>query len=1023
MKKTILSAILMAIATVFIQAQNITVQGTVVSAVDDEPLIGASVVPASNKKSGVATDIDGNFTIMVPQGTDLVVSYIGYKAKTVKAESNMTIKLMEDSELLDEVVVVGYSTEKRSDLTGSVSVVKMKDISDIPTGNVIQSLQGRVAGMQITTDGTPGGLSTSTSIRGASSFRGEANSPLYVIDGVMTRENVGTILNSNDVESIQVLKDAASAAIYGAQAANGVVIITTKRAKKGESRVTFDLTLTAQTYNKGLDMLDAYQWGDVYWSAFKNANGGRTPSSAIYGNGAVPELRTYQNLNGVNVLPSSTDWEDEIHRTALMQTYSIGLSKGSENGSSSLSLSWLDHDGIVKGSDFQRVNTRFSSDYGFLNNRLKAGGNVAVNWWKAHYMPDGAEETAIKQHPAKGVYDVEGEYNDAISDVLGDAPNLMRLIENNKANKHEYWRVFGNAYLQVEPIKNLIIKTNFGVNYYNETNKTFEPKWLRDDVNKLTQSTGKNVDWVWTNTAQYNLDFGRNSIMALIGVEAKHYHNESFFGYGTSLDIEDPNYIYLQNVTSGKNVGAGASNYSMYSEFGKFNYAWDDKYLASITVRHDKSSRLAPGNKDDWFPSFSAGWRISQEKFMDDTRSWLSDLKIRAAWGINGNDIIDNEAFYSKYLASLNFASYNMSGDNTTLASGAYKTRSTNPDLRWEKTYQTNVGIDFGLFNNRLTGSIDYFHKKTNDMLVEKPYIASIGEGGYCWYNGGSMKNEGVELQLNWRSQINRDFSYDIGFNMTVQRNRVTDLMEDIYYSYGGGWKGGNDAYSLVGQPYGSWMGYVCEGVFHTQAEVDEYCSKYRVEYGRPGVGRLKYADVNGDGVINPNDRKWLGCDLPKATFGLNLGATWKHFDISLFFNSIIRDAYNNSKFYTDFFQLWMGNHSTRLLEAAAAYENFQQTGYYNSEIPAPTTDTANNENNLNSYIIEDGSFIRLKNLTLGYTLPETIRKKLSLQNARIYFQAQNVFTITGYNGADPEGLGYPYALPRQYTFGIQFGF
>lgn len=720
MKKSILTAVMLIVMTIAMQAQNISVHGTVFSKTDNEPLIGASVFCEATK-TGAATDIEGNFEIKVPEGSVLKISYVGYLTQEVKAADGMTVYLSENSEVLDEVVVVGYSSEKKADLTGSVSVVKMKDVSDTPTGNVMQALQGRVAGMTVTTDGTPGGLSTGTSIRGASSFRSDANGPLYVIDGVMTRESPGTILNTNDIESIQVLKDAASASIYGAQAANGVIIITTKRAKAGEARVTFDASLTAQTYNSGLDLLDAYEWGDVYWSAYKYAHNGATPSSAIYGNGANANLQTYKNLNGVDVLPQTTDWEKEIHRTALMQTYSVGLSKGAENGSSSLSLSWLDHDGIVKGSDFQRVNSRFSSDYGFLNNRLRAGGNVAVNWWKAHYMPDGAEENAVKQHPAKAVYDAEGVYVDQINDILGDAPNMMRLIENNKGNKHEYWRVFGNVYLQIEPVKHLILKTNFGVNYYNETNKTFEPKWLRDETNKLTQSTAKNVDWVWTNTAQYNLDFGKHSLMLLAGVESKRYHNESFFGYGTGLTIEDPNYIYLGNVTSGKNVGAGASNYSMFSGFGKVNYNYDSKYLVSFTIRRDASSRLSKDHDYDWFPSVSAGWRISEENFMENTRGWLTDLKIRGSWGINGNDLIDNEAFYAKYLMSLDRGSYNMSGDGVTLAPGAYRIRSTNPDLSWEKTYQTNFGIDAGFFNNRLTVSVDYFYKKTKTCSWRNP--------------------------------------------------------------------------------------------------------------------------------------------------------------------------------------------------------------------------------------------------------------------------------------------------------------
>ena len=1018
MKRSLLTALIAFMAFVCAQAQNITVHGTVYSKTDDEPLIGATVKSEIASANGAATDFDGQFTINVPEGSNLIVSYIGYKTLTVKAAPELTIYLEENVELLDEVVVVGYSAEKKSDLTGSVSVVKMKDVADTPTGNVIQSLQGRVAGMNITTDGTPGGLSTGTSIRGASSFRGEANGPLYVIDGVMTRENPGTILNNNDVESIQVLKDAASASIYGAQAANGVIIITTKRAKKGECKVTFDATLTLQTYQSGLDMLNADQWGEVYWSAYKYSYG-TTPSSEIYGNGSAPKLQPYANLNGVMVNPQNTNWEDEIHRTALMQTYSIGLSKGDENGSSILSLSWLDHDGIIKGSDFQKANARFSSDYGFLNNRLRAGGSMTLNWWRQHNAPGGIEENAIKMHPARTVYDVEGNYNDQVAFGLNDTPNIVRQIEEESGNKHEYWRVFGNAYLQVEPVKNLIIKTNFGINYHNGSDKNFTPANLRDQSNNLYQYSSKTVDWVWTNTAQYNADFGKNSIMALIGVEAKRNHFEDMFGSGKGLEIEDPNYLYLGNVTYDKNTGSGASNYSMFSLFGKFNYAWDNKYLLSVTIRRDASSRLSTAHNYDWFPSVSAGWRISQESFMDDTRSWLSDLKIRAAYGVNGNDIIANDAFYAKYSMDLNKAGYPVGGGNT-LSPGALRYRSTNPDLTWEKTYQTNAGFDASFLNSQLLVSFDYFHKKTTDMLVEKPYIATIGEGGYCWYNGGSMLNQGVEITAEWRQSLNKDFSYNIGLNATIMKNKVTGLMDDIYYTWGGG--NGIDK-SIVGQALGSWLGYRTDGVFRTQEEVDAYKSKYRVSFGEPAVGRVRYVDTNGDGEISDRDRTWLGVDLPKAQLGLNLGANWKGFDLSLFFNSIIRDAWNNSKYYTDFFPLWTGNHGTQLLSAANAYEKFLTTGVYNSNIPAPSINNSNRENEGSEYYIEDGSFVRLKTLTLGYTLPSNVRNTLKLSNARIYFQAQNVFTITKYSGADPEGLGYPYALPRQYTFGIQFGF
>lgn len=1019
MKKKLWSTLLLLLMCTVAQAQSLTIKGNVVSKTDGEPIIGVTVVETANSTNGTITDFDGNFTLTVSKGAELTFSYVGFKTQQLKAEAMMKVVLEEDSEMLSEVVVTGYMAEKKASLTGSVSVVKMKDVQDIPTGNVLSSLQGRVPGMNITTDGTPGGGNTSTLIRGKSSFRGEANSPLYVIDGVMTRENISSILSSNDVESIQVLKDAASAAIYGAQAANGVIIITTKRAKKDQTRVDFDMSLTMQNYQCGFDMLNAHEWGEVYWAAYKYANNGATPSSEVYGNGATPKLQDYIGLNGAKVKAEDTNWRDLTYRTALMQNYSATLSKGTENGSFSLALNYLDHDGLVENTNFERINTRISSNYNFLNNRLRIGENVSVNRWTQILSPGGVDELAIKQHPAKSAYTMDGEYNDAINDVLGDAPNALRLLENQKNNNHEYWRIFGNAFLEIEPIKNLVFRTNFGMNYYDESNKEFEPAWARDSVNKLTQSAYKRLDWVWTNTLTYTQAFGKHNLTALLATEAKKNHSESMFGYGTGLAVENDDYIYLDGVTAGKNVGASASNYGMVSYFGKVNYDFDSRYLLSVTVRRDASSRLAKGNNADYFPSVSAGWRISKESFMESASSWLDDLKIRASWGINGNDIIDNEAPYTKYLISLKDASYNINGDGVTLAPGSYKVRSTNPDLKWESTRQFNVGIDAALLNNRLTVSLDYFDKKTKDMLVEKPYIAVIGEGGYCWYNGGTMSNKGFEMALDWRDKV-KDFEYNVGFNLSYYKNEVTDLMEDIYYTYGGG--NGVDK-TLVGQAFGSWMGFETDGIFHTQEDVDAYKTKYDVQFGNPGVGRIKYVDANGDGKINTNDRVWLGSDNPKLIAGLTLGANWKGFDLSMFFNGMVRDAYNNAKYYTDLFQCWSGNHSTRLLEAMNAYANFEKTGYYNSEIPALTTLNSNNEHEVSRFYIEDGSYIKLKSLTLGYTFPQSMLEKMKIRHARVYFQAQNLFTLTNYTGADPEGLGYPYPMPRSFSLGLSFGF
>ena len=1021
LSKLLMSSALCTVCTVA-SAQQVNVNGIVKDAAG-ETVIGASVM-VKGTKTGTVTDFDGNFHVECAPGSTLVISYIGYKTQEVKATDDMVVTLQEESNSLNEVVVTGYTSEKKADLTGSVAVVKMSDIADVPTGNVLSSLNGRVAGVNITTDGTPGGGNTGTLVRGTTTINN--SSPLYVIDGVMTRDNVGSILSSNDVESIQVLKDASSAAIYGAQAANGVIIITTKRAKKGEVKIDFEGSLTAQTFTTNYDLLDANQWGDVYWQAYKNTYGTH-PNSLIYGNGEQAQLNTttpyFTGANGQTYTAANTDWLDVMYKTALMQNYSLTLSRGGDNGASSLSVNWIDQDGMLKNTDYQRFNTRLTSDYQFLNNKVRVGESVAINYWTQHVAQGGIEEQLVKQHPAQPIYDSMGGYGGGYIDVFNDSPNPVRLQNNQKDNKHQYWRVFGNMYLEIEPIKNLTLRSNFGVNYYNEFSKTFVPSWNEGprvvNTNELDSYHYHNLNWVWTNTANYQLNLGKHATSFLLGMESKKNSTEDLKGYGQGLTSEDPNYRYLNSITSVPNVNGFGSNYSMVSYFGKINYAYDSKYLLAFTIRRDASSRFGKNNNSGVFPSVSGGWRISSEKFMKNTHKWLDDLKLRASWGINGNDEIDNEATYTKYLVSLSNASYNISGNNQTLAPGASKTYTGNPDLKWEQTKQLNLGFDATLLDQRLTVTFDYFDKRTTDMLYQPPYAGVLGEGGYSWTNCISMNNKGVEFVLGWRDRLNSGFSYDVSFNGSVYNNEITSLPNTIYYTFGGGMPGK----SIVGHSFGSWMGYKTDGVFHTQAEVDEYNQKYDVQFGKPGVGRIKYLDVNNDGKITTDDQTWLGSDQPKFIGGLNLSASYKGFDLSLFFNGMVRDAWNNSKYYTDLFQCWNGNHSTRLLDAMNAWTEYEKIGVYNSNVPALTTLDSNNENRSSEFYIEDGSFIKLKTLTLGYTLPKYLLEKVNIRNARVYFQAQNLFTITGYTGADPEGLGYTYPLPRTFTFGLSVGF
>ena len=844
--------------------QNITVKGNVTSKTDGQPIIGASVVQNDSKSTGTITDLDGNFTLSVPTNALLAISYIGYKEVIIAAKPSLKIVMEEDAKMIDEVVVTGYMAEKKASLTGSVAVVKMKEVADIPTGNVMSGLQGRVAGMNVTTDGKPGGGNTDTKLRGITTINN--SSPLYVIDGVQTHDNVASIISSNDVESIQVLKDAASAAIYGAQAANGVIIITTKRAKEGDVKVSFDMSLTAQTFTGGIDMLDAYQWGDVYWQAYKNTFG-TNPNSVVYGNGEKAQLQEYYfDQNGVKIKSGNTDWAKEIFGTALMQNYNLSLSKGFKDGNVALTLNYMNQDGLCRNTDYERFNSRLASNFRFVDGKVRVGESISVNHWLEHLNPAGIEELVIAQHPAIPVYDENGGYAGGYVDILGDKPNAIRLTDNEANNRHKSWRIFGNVYLEVEPIKNLVLKSQFGLNYTTGFNSTFVPKWSeadrKVDVNELTVRQDNSVQWVWSNTANYSIDLGKNNISAVIGTEAKKENGEHLQGYGRGLVIEDLDYRYLDTVTEGKSVSNNASTYAMVSYFGKVNYAFDDKYLISGTVRRDASSRFGKGNNSAIFPSVSAGWRVSREKFMECTQNWLSDLKLRASWGINGNDQIDNNATYNLYYTNMSNGSYNFNGDGTTVLPGVQKDRSGNNDLKWEETKQLNFGIDAAFFDNRLGLTLDYFQKKTTGMLIQKPYIGVIGEGGYKWYNAASMDNSGVEATFTWRDEI-KDFKYDISFNLSYYKNEITELPDVIKYTWGGG--NGVDK-TIVGQPYGSWMSYKAAGVFktkHHRAEMDRHLpAGRRGVVGAPSHG-LSETAARAHRQVGRHGGRSAGCTTP----------------------------------------------------------------------------------------------------------------------------------------------------------------
>lgn len=1019
----ICAAMLLIGATAF--AQTIKVTGTVTDAANGEPLIGAAVL-VEGTTTGTSTDLDGSFELNAPAGSTLEFSCIGYNTIKLKAAAEMIVKMDQDTRFLDEVVVTGYMTEKKADLTGSVAVVKMREVSDIPTGNVMTALNGRVAGMNVSSDGTPGGQGTSSLIRGTTTINN--SSPLYVIDGVMTRADIGTIVNSNDIESMQVLKDAASAAIYGAQAANGVIIITTKQAKEGVIKVDFSSSMSLQVARRGIPLMNAQEWGDVYWAAYKY-DFGTTPKSIIYGDGDKAQLKlgqAYWEKDGVKMNISDTDWFGEAYRPALMQTYSLSLSKGSKDHVSSLSFNYLDQDGTLKNTDYKSFGTRYNSEYRFFNNKLKVGESMNITYWTQHKKPRGyeaIERQIIAQHPAQAIYATDGSYAGADVDLLGSRQNLVRYIDNEANNIFKSWRIFGNAYAEVNPVKNLSLRSTFGVNYSPDYSNEFTPAWDEHtrsySESALDIQMRETLEWVWTNTATYSLNKGIHSATFLLGTEAKKNRVDLLRAQATGFAMTSRDYVYVDVAEGTKTSSNNANIYAMTSYFGKANYTLADKYLFSATVRRDASSRFGKNNNAGVFPSASFGWKIANENFMANTRSWLSDLKLRTSWGINGNDQINNTATYSVDIWN---GSYNLNGDNSTLSSGAVRTQSGNPLLRWEQTEQFNVGLDAGFLDNRLTISADAYNKNTTDMLYQVPVAAIVGEGGSSFQNCASMNNRGFEVIASWKN-VHGDFSYEVSGNAAAYKNKITYLPEDLYYTYGCGNQAAN--ISNVGLPYGGLVGYVVDGLFRTQAEVDEYNSKYDVQYGIPGVGRLRYADVNGDGIINTSDQDYIGSNNPKLQFGLNFSAAYKGWDFSLFFSGMIRDAYNSSKLYTDFFPLGegLGNHSTRLLDAVKGYEDFVKTGTYTSKYPAVSTIDTNREGVQNSWYMEDGSFIKMKNLVVGYTLPKQTLDKTRIKSARVYLQTQNLFTLTKYTGPDPESLGYPYPNSFNIVAGLNIGF
>ncbi|MBR4741036.1 MAG: SusC/RagA family TonB-linked outer membrane protein, partial [Bacteroidales bacterium] len=827
---------------------------------------------------------------------------------------------------------------------------------------------------------------------------------------------------------------------YGSRAANGVIIITTKKGKDGKVRIDFDGSVALQTYANKMEVLSAKEFGQVMWQGY--VNDGLDPNSNGLGyrfNWGY-DANGYPVLNGVSMdkyldmagtTPAAdTDWFKETTRNGLVQQYNLSLSNGSDKGSSFFSLGYYKNEGIIKTSEFDRISARMNTEYKLLeiNDRriVTVGEHFTVNRTSEVQAPGGFLENVLQFNPSIPVYTNEGKYAGPVGGYP-DRENPVARLQRNADNRYTYWRMFGDAYLNINPFKNFNVKTTFGIDYAQKQQRIFTYPVTEGTVATSTNAVEAKQEhwtkWMWNAIATYNFEAGKHRGDAMVGMELNNEDDVWFSGKAYDFMTLTPDYMWPDAAVGEAEAYGSAGGYSLISYFGKVNYNYDDRYLLSLTMRYDGSSRFGKNNRFGLFPSVSAAWRISQEKFMQGI-GWLDNLKLRASWGQTGNQEIDNVARYTLYHSNYGEAgfggqsygtSYDIAGTNGghTLPSGFKRDQLGNDDLKWETTTQTNIGLDFGLFKSALYGSFEWYNKNTTDILVYMPGIGVMGEGASQWINAGEVNNKGIEFNMGYRGEIG-DFLYDFSGNIGTYRNTVVKLPETVAAN---GTFGGNGVKSVIGHPMYSQVGYVYDGIFKSQEEIDNHATQQGA-----GLGRIRWKDLNNDGIINEADQDWIYDPTPDFTWGINIYLQYKNFDFTMFWQGTQGvDVISDLKKETD---LWSGLNISNLNKGRRLLDAWSPTNY-SSNIPAVSTMDNNNEKRVSSYFVENGSFAKLRTVQLGYNLPESVCEKLHMQKVRAYLSAQNLLTIRSksFTGVDPENANFGYPIPVNVTFGVNVSF
>jgi len=1079
--RTLCIIVLCALSSLVVTAQT-RITGKVIGSDDKQPVIGATV-KIKGTNVGVVTDVNGAFALNANNGDVLVISYIGYQAKsvTVTGASLGTIELAVTNSTLNEVVVTGYQTQLKKDISGSVATVNIADAKKIPATSSEQLLQGQAAGVTVINSGAPGAAST-VFVRGVNGF-GQV-SPLYVIDGVQASDM--SSVNPNDIESISVLKDAGSAAIYGIAGGNGVIVVTTKKGKSGKATISYDgfygtqRPLSGNVYNimsPAQQAVMAFRANDsgtqvLYPDPQNKANadnGTLTASNVIiptygYHGPAAPAGQTTFGAAGVtsdsNILQyyhfdeanpqndflvqkfatgQGTDWFHSVFTPAPEMSHTVTGSGGNDKNTYLFSLNYLNQKGTLLENYEKRYQGRVNTVFSTANNHIRFGENGYVTYRENNGGYNGTQQQEggpiayiFREMPIIPVYDVQGNYGGGFDgpngEPLGNGSNPYALLARQATNNAHFVTVQGNIFGEVDFLKYFTVRTSFGGNLYNQYwwqigYNTYENFESHTSPNNSSENEQMSSNYNWANTISYKQTIGKHNIQVFGGYEQRESHGRQFSAYGQSYFSLDPNYVQLQYGTP---VTAPTSTIyqptGVLSFFGRLDYTYNDRYILGATIRRDGVSDFFPGYQWGTFPSVSLAWRVTQENFLKNV-SWLNDLKIRGSYGEAGNDAnilsIGSVNAYNAFGSGTGASYYGITGGLNSISQGFYNSQIGNPQTSWEIDKITNIGFDASLFNH-LEITAEWYKKAISGLLFQQPLPKTLGGAAAPLINIGDVQNTGIDVSATYHGKVGNDFSFSVGANITTYKNKITKLPGAGYFDFGSS-RDNNIVRNQVGHPVGAFFGYQTAGIYQNASQVSSLPG-----YSGAAPGSFIYKDVNGDGKITPDDRTWIGNPNPDFTYGINLNASYKRFDFAMvLYGSHGNKDFNYVKYWTDFYSTFQGGKSLDMYNKAAIVSNNVVTNP-SATLPAASFSQAMGSSTISSYYVESGAFLKCRVASLGYTFDPSVLKRVGIDKLHVYVQATNLFTITKYTGLDPELVpslsNNGSQLYQNAAFGIDYG-